>query len=629
MKRPTNIGMIVADSLLAGGCYLAAYVIRVDSALLGLYLPTMAKTVPVVMLLAAASFQASGLYKALPRYASIDTLFAVLKASTVTVAVAALVIFLTWRGTNVPRSVFLIQWMLMLLLLGGIRLWPRLLRYRALIPLRAAHAGRVPVLVYGAGDAGAMIARQMLTRKEIAYWPVGFIDDDTAKRGRTLHGRPVLGTGSDLEQVAKEADVEEILVAIPSATGAELRRIVERCGAALPGVAVKTLPSLADLITGRVSVNQFHAVRIEDLLKRAPRDLDMDRVRDFISGKSVMVTGAGGSIGSELCRQIAACGPSELTLFERGEYNLYAVDRELSERFPDLRRRAVLGDAAHLASVEPIVLRSRPEVLFHTAAYKHVPLLEENPCEGVLNNILGLVNTARAADSAGVGHFVFISTDKAVRPVSVMGAAKRVGEVFIQLMSERSHGRFNVVRFGNVLGSSGSVIPKFADQIRRGEPVTITDPRVTRYFMLTSEAVQLVMQAASLLRSGDIFVLDMGEPIVIEDLARDLAQLMGAVHHRSQPIEFNYTGLRPGEKLEEELRMEATHDRSTGFDSILIEGHRTALSWEQLELGLERLIQAAREGEVQATIRALRELVPEYTPSTPAYLDIVSTEVAG
>ncbi len=319
--------------------------------------------------------------------------------------------------------------------------------------------------------------------------------------------------------------MQEILVAIPSASGVELRRIVERCGQDAPGISIKTLPGMADLIEGRISVTQFHEVSIDDLLKRAPRDLDPDRIRQFVREKVVFVTGAGGSIGSELCRQIAACEPAELILFEQSEYNLYAIDRELEERYPRLKRQSMLGDASHSSSVEPVVLRTRPEILFHAAAYKHVPLIEENPW-GVANNVLGVLSTAKAAAAAGADHFVFISTDKAVRPVSVMGAAKRVGEIIIQLMANRNDTNFNVVRFGNVLGSSGSVIPKFADQIRRGLPVTITDPKVTRYFMLTSEAVQLVMQAASLNRSGDIFVLDMGEPVHIEELARDVARLV-------------------------------------------------------------------------------------------------------
>ncbi|MGD2218085.1 MAG: nucleoside-diphosphate sugar epimerase/dehydratase, partial [Gemmatimonadales bacterium] len=528
-----------------------------------------------------------------------------------------------WRGESVPRSVFIIQWMLMILVLGGLRLWPRLRSY-PLIPLRAARADRTPVLIYGAGDAGALIVRDMLNGEAQSYWPVGFVDDDPAKQGRTVHGRPVLGTGDDLKRVVEDGYVREIFLAIPSASGAELRRIVERCGEQVPGVKVKTLPSLSDLMSGRVSLRQFHEVRIEDLLKRTPHDLDPDCVRQFIAGKVVLVTGAGGSIGSELCRQVAACGPAELIMFEQSEYNLYAIDAIVSEHYPQLTRRAVLGDASHEASVQPVVLQAKPQIVFHTAAYKHVPLLEENPCEGVSNNVLGVISTARAADAAGVEHFVFISTDKAVRPVSVMGAAKRVGEVFIQAMAGRSDTNFSVVRFGNVLGSSGSVIPRFTDQIRQGRPVTITDPRVRRYFMLTSEAVQLVMQAASLSRSGDIFVLDMGEAVPIKELARDVAQLMGASTDGVPQIEFQYTGLRPGEKLEEELCIEETEERPTGFESILVEGHRSSLTWDELQAILDRLIPAARGGDVEGTVRALAELVPEYTPVTPLYAEILS-----
>jgi FlaA1/EpsC-like NDP-sugar epimerase len=623
MKRPQHVGLLVLDTLLAGAAYVAAYLIRLEPSLYDFYLPTIVKTVPVVMVLAGGSFTATGLYKSLPEYASLDTLISVVRTATVAVSVSALMLFIVWRGTSVPRSVFIIQWLLMVMAMGAVRIGPRLRRYQTLFPLRAARADRIPVIIYGAGDAGALIVRDMLAQKDSLYWPLGFVDDDPEKQRRTVHGRPVLGTGDDLARLGRDGAVQEVLVAIPSASGAELRRIVERCGEQVPGVGVKTLPSLSDLISGRVSVKEFHEVRIEDLLKRAPRDLDPERVRDFIRGEVVLVTGAGGSIGSELCRQIAACGPAELILFEQTEYNLYSIDRELSERDPGLRRQAILGDASHRASVEPVVLETQPSILFHAAAYKHVPLLEENPCEGVANNVLGVMNTSQAADAAGVDHFVFISTDKAVQPVSVMGAAKRVGEILIQLMAERSSTHFNVVRFGNVLGSSGSVIPKFTDQIRRGLPVTITDPAVTRYFMLTSEAVQLVMQAASLSRRGDIFVLDMGEPVLIEELARDVAQLMGAFFNGEPQIEFEYTGMRPGEKLEEQLCIEPTDERPTGFDSIMVEGYRASVNWEELRIGLDRLVSAARGGEVEGTIRALADLVPEYRPETPRYSNVL------
>jgi FlaA1/EpsC-like NDP-sugar epimerase len=622
MKRPPHLRTLLVDSLLALACYAGAYAIRVPE-LLGVYLPTIGRTGPLVIAVCAVSFLATGLYRSVPQYASLDTLLAVARAVTVSVAVSALLVFIIWRGSSVPRSVFIIHWMLMLLVLGGVRLWPRLRRY-PLIPLRAARADRVPVLIYGAGDAGALVVRDMLDRKDGAYWPVGFVDDDPAKQGRTVHGRPVLGGGADVGRVVEDGYVREILVAIPSVSGAELRRIVESCGRQAPGIPVKTLPSLADIISGRVSVREFHDVRIEDLLKRTPRDLDPRRVREFVAGMTVFVTGAGGSIGSELCRQVAACGPAELVMFEQSEYNLYAIDAEIGERYPDVPHRALLGDASHRASIEPAVRRARPDIIFHAAAYKHVPLLEENPCEGVANNVLGVVNTARAADAAAVGHFVFVSTDKAVRPVSVMGAAKRVGEIFIQGLAGRSATHFNVVRFGNVLGSSGSVIPKFSDQIRRGLPVTITDSRVKRYFMLTSEAVQLVMQAASLARRGDIFVLDMGAPVSIEELARDVAQLMGASRDGALQVEFRYTGLRPGEKLEEELRFEATDQQPTGFESILVEGHRSALGWDELGAELDRLVGAARGGNVEGTVAALASLVPEYTPLTPRYAKILS-----
>ncbi|MGD2152849.1 MAG: polysaccharide biosynthesis protein, partial [Gemmatimonadales bacterium] len=366
MKRPPHLWTLLVDSLLALACYAGAYAIRVPD-LLDVYLPTITVTAPLVVAVCAASFLATGLYRSVPKYASLDTLLAVARAVTVSVAVSALLVFIIWRGSNVPRSVFIIHWMLMMLVLGGLRLWPRLRRY-PLIPLRAAWADRIPVLIYGAGDAGALLVRDMLDRKNGSYWPVGFVDDDPAKQGRTVHGRPVLGGGADVGRVVQDGYVREILVAIPSVSGVELRRIVESCGRQAPGVPVKTLPSLGDIISGRVSVREFHDVRIEDLLKRSPRDLDPERIREFIAGKTVFVTGAGGSIGAELCRQVAACGPAELVMFEQSEYNLYAIDSEIAELHPDLPRQAVLGDASHRASIEPVIVRARPDTIFHTAA---------------------------------------------------------------------------------------------------------------------------------------------------------------------------------------------------------------------------------------------------------------------
>ncbi len=316
MKRPQYPGLLIADAALASGCYMAAYLIRLDPIFLGFYLPVIARTLPLVMLVSGVSFYATGLYRSLPKYASLDTLVAVARAATVAVALTALAIFVIWRGAGVPRSVFIIEWMLMLLSMGIVRLFPRLRRSSLLMPLSAARANRIPVVIYGAGDAGAMVARQLLDGADATYWPVGFVDDDASKLGRTLHGRPVLGTGADLRRIVLESEAREILVAIPSARGSEIRRIVERWGR-LPGIKVKTLPSLGDLIEGRVTVKQFHEVRIDDLLKRAPRDLDRARIRKFVSGKTVMVTGAGGSIGSELCRQIAACRPEQIIIFEQ------------------------------------------------------------------------------------------------------------------------------------------------------------------------------------------------------------------------------------------------------------------------------------------------------------------------
>ncbi|MFG1690933.1 polysaccharide biosynthesis protein [Gemmatimonadota bacterium] len=615
MNTLRRFGFFVPDILLAGSCYVLAYAIRVPLSVVPEYYDAILRTLPVILVSAAIAFPATGLYRTLARYASITTLVSVFQAVTGAVLLSVLGVFLTTRMEGIPRSVFIIQAMLLFLAMGGVRILPRLWRYPFSLPLLTKAGERTPVLVYGAGDAGEAVVRDMLARGGVPYWPVGFVDDDPGKVGRTVHGRPVMGRGDDLERIIEKTGAQEILLAIPSARGPQLREILERCRA-FPGVAVKSLPSLGDLVEGRVTVQEFHDIHIEDLLKRAPQDLDPARIRAYLEGKTVMVTGAGGSIGSELCRQIAGCAPKRLILFEQSEFNLYRMAMELEDHFPGVSVEPVLGDASHQASVEPVISRTKPYAIFHAAAYKHVPLVEMNPCEGVMNNVLGVVNTALSADRAGVHAFVFISTDKAVRPTNVMGAVKRVGELYVQLLSDRSETKYSVVRFGNVLGSSGSVIPRFTEQIREGGPVTVTDPEVSRYFMLTSEAVGLVMQAATLDRSGDIFVLDMGSPVQITDLARDLSHFMGYGGPDGQEIEIEYTGLRPGEKLHEELVIEPLEERPEGYESLLVEGYRSPVTWEKLEAGLQRLTEAARGGDVDETIRMLEELVPEYEPLT-------------
>ncbi len=613
MRTLQRLTLFLTDLALAVGCYLLAFPIRVDPSVLPAYYDVMLRTFPVVLGASAVAFWVSGLYRSLTRYASLSTLASVAQAVLGSVLLSVLLIFLLFRATNIPRSVFIIQGMLLLITMGGIRVLPRLRRYPFTVPFLTKRDTPEAALVYGAGDAGELVVRDMMAHGGFPFFPVGLIDDNRGKVGRTVHGRPVLGTGEELAAIVERTGAHQILIAIPSLRGTRLREMVERCRA-VPGVSVKILPGIPDLIEGKVTVQEFHEIRIEDLLQRAPRDLDPDRIRRFLAEKRVMVTGAGGSIGSELCRQIASAAPEILVLFEQSEFALYRITTELEDTFQGMDVRPVLGDASHLNSVEPVIRRERPDLVFHAAAYKHVPLVEANPCEGILNNVLGVVNTANAASRLGADTFVFVSTDKAVGPTNVMGAAKRLGEIYVQAMAARSDTRFTVVRFGNVLGSSGSVIPRFTDQILRGGPVTVTHPEITRYFMLTSEAVGLTLQAATLGRSGNIFVLDMGEPVKIVELAREMGRLLGYEGEAEGDLEVVFTGLRPGEKLHEELVRVPTEERPEGFESLILEGFRSDLSWEELEVGIGSLVVAARGGDRETTLEVLRALVPEYEP---------------
>jgi FlaA1/EpsC-like NDP-sugar epimerase len=403
-----------------------------------------------------------------------------------------------------------------------------------------------PVLVLGADEAAVNLIREL---KRSAQWRVvGVLDDDETKLGRQLQGVNVLGRFTEIPRWQRRLGVSHAIIAMPEAAHSERRRVLEFCTHA--GLKVMTVPSFDDLVSGRVTVSQVRHVELDDLLGRDPVKLDTVGLRGWLAGRTVMITGAGGSIGAELCRQVARFGPRELVLFEQNEYALYTIEQEFAAAHPGLPVAPAIGDVKDAARVEQVIRAHRPSVIFHAAAYKHVPLMEnENAWQAVLNNVAGTRVIARAAAAGGVEKFVFVSTDKAVNPTSVMGASKRLGEMVCQALQRPDGTRFVMVRFGNVLGSTGSVIPKFRGQIARGGPVTVTHPDVTRYFMSIPEAVQLVMQAGLMGEGGEVFVLDMGEPVRIADLARDLIRLSG---YTGEEIRITYTGLRPGEKLYEE-----------------------------------------------------------------------------
>ncbi len=434
-----------------------------------------------------------------------------------------------------------------------------------------------------------------------------------------LHELPIYPGTDNLDEIIKENDIEDVLIAVPSTSGEKIRNIVENCK--VSQVKFKTLPSLSEIVDGEVSITQIRDIEIDDLLKRAPKDLDQSIIENFVAGKSVLITGAGGSIGSELSRQVVQCNPSVEMLVDSNEYGLYRIDSELSVNLNGVKLYSILENITKPLITEEFLKRIKTDIVFHSAAYKHVSLVETNPCEAIINNIKGAVNAAKLADKHKVKKFVLISSDKAVRPTSVMGATKRVCELYIQNFNNRSDTEYVAVRFGNVLDSSGSVVPKFKQQIRNGGPVTVTHPDATRYFMLIPEAVQLVMQAASLGRGGEVFILDMGDPVNIGNMAKEMIRMMG---HSLEDVKIDYTGLKPGEKLREELLVDGTV-KDTRYESITVAGV-TKVDWEEFESGVDKLVHFAYEGNARAAIQMLKKLVPEYNPQNETYKRVLEID---
>jgi FlaA1/EpsC-like NDP-sugar epimerase len=542
-----------------------------------------------------------GLYRGVWRFASMPDLMRILKAVAVGVVLSMTMLFVVTRLHGVPRSVPLLFALLLVVMLSG----PRFV-YRWVKDHRFQYRPGQRVLIVGAGRAGEMLVRDLLRDPKHVYEPVAFVDDDRAKWGREVHGVRVAGGGEALPRLVADYAIDLIMLAVPSARGADMRRLVEASEAT--GLPFRTVPSLGDLTSGQVRVSELREVSIEDLLGREPVSLDWDGIRAGLTSRTILVTGAGGSIGSELCRQIARLEPARLVLLEQGEFNLYSIEMELRHALPGLPLEVHLGDVGDAVAVAWLFARYRPQVVFHAAAYKHVPMLEHQVREAVRNNVLGTRVVAEAADRFGAAQFVLISTDKAVNPANVMGASKRVAELFCQNLNARSATRFITVRFGNVLGSAGSVVPLFRRQIERGGPVTVTHPEMTRYFMTIPEASQLIMQAAVLGAGGEIFVLDMGEPIKIRYLAEQMIRLAGRVP--GDDVEIRYTGLRPGEKLFEELFHDQEALAGTAHDKILLARHR-AVAWPELVATLDEMAVACARYDEAALSAALQRLVPE------------------
>ena len=615
-----RIWQVVADAALVAAAWYLAFQLRFDKGVPARYDEFLGLDVFVaVVAVKMVVFVAFGLYEHWWRYVSIRDMWRSFLAVTVASTAAVLVLYL-WNpvhGWRLPRGIIAIDWMLVLALVTGVRLLVRTLIERP--GPRALVARGKEALIVGAGDAGQLVIKEMLKSRALGYTPTALVDDDPRKKNMRLHGIRVLGMTADLPRLLADQQPDEVIIAIPSAPGDVRQRVVNACRDA--GVPVKTLPGVHELIAGDLNLSQqLREVQVEDVLGRDSVDLDMPSIASYITGSTVLVTGAGGSIGSELCRQVAALGAGLIVLVEHAENALVTIERELQHERRFTATVPVLADVKDRVKLRRLFERYRPDVVFHAAAYKHVPLMEANPLESLRNNVVGTRVIAEVASEYGAQRFVLVSTDKAVRPKNVLGQTKALCEWIVEAAAARHENgtSFISVRFGNVLGSSGSVIPLFRRQIARGGPVTVTHPDMERYFMTIPEAVQLIVQAGAIGESGDIFVLDMGEPVKIVDLAHNMIRLSGKEPERDIPIEF--IGVRPGEKLHEDLWAEGEAAVPTSHPKILRAACRPVDPvWLEEELAeLERLADTgetveivARLGELMRAPRRLAVAAPE------------------
>jgi O-antigen biosynthesis protein WbqV len=623
---------LVHDAIMASLSLVLSLYLRLGDDVTKLSGTTLLQDAALFTVIVLAFLRFTGLYRGIWRYASLNDLFAIGRASTFSVLVYTLVLFITTRLEGQPRSTLVINWFVLIGLLSGPRILYRLFKDGRLDRIfeRDAHR-RVPVLLVGAGDGAELFINEMRRDRRANYDPIGIIGVNDNRVGRAMHGVPVLGTINGLteavDKLAKsDRRPQRIILTNDLIDGALISRVVEQASAL--GLDIARMPRVSELKSGIADGLEIRPIAIEDLLGRPQRVLDRDAMARLIRGRRVLVTGAGGTIGSELVRQIAALAPIHLTLVDSAEYQLYLIDLDLAERFPELPRTASLGDVRDRRRLDEILAEARPELVFHAAAYKHVPMVEANPIEGVLTNVIGTRNLAEACRAAHVAAMVMISTDKAVHPTNVMGATKRLAECVCQALDlqgrredaardGREATRFVTVRFGNVLGSTGSVVPLFRRQLQAGGPLTVTHPDVQRFFMTVREAVELVLQASTVamserppegLERGGIFVLEMGEPVRIADLARQMIRLAGLVPDRD--IRIDYVGLRPGEKLFEELFHEGEPPVPTEADGILLAAPRTA-DYAVLARALDEMEDAARGRDTARVLSGLGHLVPE------------------
>ena len=617
-----NRFVLLGDIALIIVSVLGSFALRLDVGQLPYYFPAVILMSGVALAIKIPIYYFFGLYRRLWIYASTGELrlitAAVTTASVLTSGVMAILIVTGNVYPGMPRSALGIDWLLSLVLIGGSRFALRILAEQSMTSRVSAIGKRV--LIVGAGDAGALVVRELQKSSQLNLMPVGFLDDDPAKQKHSIYGVKVIGMVADLATAIDLHHVAEVIIAIPSAPGRLVRMVNDVCR--LKGIVSRTMPGIYELIGGKVSVNRLREVDITDLLRREPVRINDEAVGAALAGKRVLVTGAGGSIGRELCRQIARRNPAELVLLGHGENSIFEILLELGQDYPNHLLSPVIADVRNLERLAQVFQRHRPQVVFHTAAHKHVPLMEANVVEAITNNVLGTRNVVQTALDQNAERFVLISTDKAVRPSSIYGATKRLAEMIVLDAARASRRAFTVVRFGNVLGSRGSIIPIFKQQISNGGPVTVTHPDMYRFFMTIPEAVYLVLQAASIERGGETFVLNMGQPVRILDLAEDLIRLSGLEPHRD--IEIMFSGIRPGEKLTEELWDEGTPLAKTLHPDIFRLENDNSFPGLNLSQAIDSLSTLSHSADTEAMIALLDQIIPGSSIRETPHPDITS-----
>lgn len=618
--------LLMVDIFLTIVSILASYILRLELvAVFPTYTASVLWMIGLSILIKPIIYYFFGMYRRVWRYASMRELMMVLTATTVaSMAISALMIGLfalnAFRGF--PRSVLIIDWLMSVLLIGASRFSSRILAENRVSGAALKPGRRMKsVLVVGAGDAGVMVVRELQKNPQLNIEIIGFLDDDPEKQKIKIYGVPVIAPLSELNHILRVRQIDEVIIAIPSAPGSVIRHVTQVCQQ--NRVPSRTMPAIYELLDGKVNVSRLREVEIEDLLRREPTRINSEAIGSSIEAQVVMVTGAGGSIGRELCRQIASHDPKQILLLGHGENSIFEALLELKEAFPATQFLPIIADVRDANRLKTVFEKYHPDLVFHAAAHKHVPMMEMNIEEAVTNNVLGTYNVVNACINAGVERLVMISTDKAVRPANIMGATKRFAEMIVIDAAQRTGKAFSVVRFGNVLGSRGSVVPRFKQQIAKGGPITITHPEMKRYFMTIPEAVHLVLQASIMSRGAETFVLDMGEQVRILDLAKDLIKLSGL--EPGKDIEIEFLGMRPGEKLSEDLWDEVVMIAPTDHPDVYKVAEEEKLSSEKMEQAVDSLISYAQDGQVKAIIQLIEEMLPSASlQGEPLDLTIIS-----